>query len=353
MSEIKGIDVFKIYQHYGYPFRKIGSYYRSNWCPVCGENSRKSCKVLLTSKYWHCFRCGERGNVFEFIKRVEDVDFKQACKIYNKIAGITNDSYLNRKVVNIKDYKEKTEEELEKELKAKKILIKKILELAKNMEYKESQGYQYLLDRGIPGKVIDKYVNNKFFIIKPNKIIYDYNKKLENIVKEAGLKGLKWLTNREIVFPFYNDKKEIIGAEFRSVEKDTKYPKTLSIGKKISQLWQNGKYKNVMLAEGFIDAFSAEGLGWQGDILVVPGTSHTQEAAKILKKAKYKKIYAAFDADEAGILAAQKLKKYLKNIKNLKIPEGKDLNDLLMQGKKNLDKIIPYSFWEKLCKLVS
>ena len=75
------INVPELYNYYGFTVKKVGSSLRSNVCPACGENSRKSIKVILSENYWHCFRCGAGGNIYEAIKLIENVDFKEAVDI--------------------------------------------------------------------------------------------------------------------------------------------------------------------------------------------------------------------------------------------------------------------------------
>lgn len=344
MQELEKPDVLFLYNFYGLPTKRVGSSIRSNVCPACGANSDKSHKVILNPDIWHCFRCGSYGNGYEIIKLLENLEFKEAAKRWKEIIG--NDvGEIKEKIIKIKRvYKEKSDEEKEKEFHLKKELIRQILRYKIENDYKNTRAYDYLISkRKIKSEIIEAYLNKKFFIVDTLKILNC--PKVEKLCEELRINKFMFKT-RELIFPFWDLNNKGIGAEFRSVDPNPNYPKTISIGKKLSQIWQDGKFYNILLVEGFMDALAARQMNWKGDILIVPGTSHAKDAAKLLKKFKYKKIYTAFDADEAGIIASQKFKEIIKKAKALKLPPESDLNDILGKIENILD-ILPESFWDK------
>ncbi len=57
-------------------------------CPFHKEKT-SSFHVSAERGTWHCFGCGEGGDAFSFIEKVEGVDFKGALKILAEKAGVT------------------------------------------------------------------------------------------------------------------------------------------------------------------------------------------------------------------------------------------------------------------------
>ena len=60
------------------PMRQRG---RDFWC-CCPFHHEKtpSCKVDPVNQLWHCFGCGEGGDVFSFVMKMDDVGFIDAIR---------------------------------------------------------------------------------------------------------------------------------------------------------------------------------------------------------------------------------------------------------------------------------
>ena len=56
-------------------------------CPFHGEKS-PSFKVNPSTGLWHCFGCGEGGDVFSYVQRRENLDFPDAIRYLADRAGI-------------------------------------------------------------------------------------------------------------------------------------------------------------------------------------------------------------------------------------------------------------------------
>ena len=68
------------------PVKKSGANYKA----VCPFHNEKSASLMISTQkqIWHCFGCGEGGDVFGFVMRYENLDFKEALQMLADKAGI-------------------------------------------------------------------------------------------------------------------------------------------------------------------------------------------------------------------------------------------------------------------------
>src|ERR1700682_6307893 len=76
--------------------RVVGDYVRlkeagaQNWsglCPFHGEKTA-SFSVHATRQFYHCFGCGESGDVFTFVQKVENITFPEAVRLLAQKLGV-------------------------------------------------------------------------------------------------------------------------------------------------------------------------------------------------------------------------------------------------------------------------
>jgi DNA primase len=66
--------------------KKSGKAYKG-LCPFHGERT-PSFYVFPDKQDWHCFGCGERGDLFTFVQKQQSLDFKEALELLAERAGI-------------------------------------------------------------------------------------------------------------------------------------------------------------------------------------------------------------------------------------------------------------------------
>ena len=79
-------DIISVISEYITLKQKGSNYF--GLCPFHNEHT-PSFSVSADKQLYHCFGCGESGNVFGFVMAMENMDFPEAVKFLAKRAGIT------------------------------------------------------------------------------------------------------------------------------------------------------------------------------------------------------------------------------------------------------------------------
>ncbi|MCF6461777.1 DNA primase [Clostridium sp. Cult1] len=321
----------------------------SNYVGLCPFHSEKtpSFTVSESKQLFHCFGCGEGGDLITFIMKMEGLSFVEAVKHLADLQGIPLDD-------NNIDYKLKLE---------KDILYSINKEAAKFYYYNlnNSKGpLSYLKNRNIDREIINQfglgYAPDSWDSIK--KYLKQKGYKEEDIEK-AGLVGRRKdntgyydkFRNR-IMFPIIDIKGRIIGFGGRVL--DNSMPKylnskdTLVFSKGYNLYGLNfikrySKDRRLILVEGYMDVISLFKSGINYAVASL-GTAFTHDQAKLLKRYK-REVYICYDSDKAGINATIKalniLRKEGVEPKVIVLPIGQDPDDFIRQnGFNEFNKLI-------------
>ena len=329
--------------------KKAGTAYKA-LCPF--HNERTPSLVISPQKQiWHCFGCGEGGDIFGFVTRYEKLEFKDALKVLAQKAGVELPRFRKE------DPKEQEEKELSLRINdyAARVYNQALLgEPGKDAR-------SYLKSRGLTQETIKKwqigYAPENFHFLHHALTQKNLN---ENAIIKAGVcvrgeKGNVYDRFRgRITFPIFNYLGEVVGFSARILPelddgKTGKYinsPETLIYNKSRELFGLNfakdavRKKDQAVVVEGQMDCISAHQAGFANTV-ASSGTALTAPQLDVLARLT-KNLKFCFDADSAGMIAARRAGE-------LALPKGFRLKTILLKGAKDPDELIKKSpgLWEK------
>ncbi|MFA5042198.1 MAG: DNA primase [Candidatus Paceibacterota bacterium] len=374
-EEIKNkLDIVEVIGEY-LKLQKSGTNYQA-LCPFHKEKT-PSFFVSPSRQIWHCFGCNTGGDIFTFVMKIENIDFREALEILAKKAGIKL-TYENPQA---------------RSQKQKLININKEAAIFfENNLWRNKEVIEYLHQRGLKdetirefhlGWALDDWRSLSNYLIKkgfkPEEIIASglaiNRREIAEINAKPQAESCKLkdtdLYDRfrsRIIFPLEDQSGNFVGFTARIFQ--GKNPlKTIKdierVGKYINtpqtEIFDKGKVlyglsrtkKNlhmeeaIIVVEGQMDFLAL----WQEGIrnaVATSGTALTSYHLALLKKYN-DNLILGFDMDEAGEKAAEKtiglvlFKGF--NVKILRLPEGKDLAEYLLtdQGKNSIKELIKKS----------
>lgn len=347
IEEIKSrLDIVDVVKDY-IELKKVGSNLRA-LCPFHAEKT-PSFFVSPSRQSWRCFGgCNEGGDMFDFVMKIEGVEFPEALEMLAKKAGVK--------------VKKPNSEKITKKQKFYEIyqLSTKFFETQLKKSKKGKKAKEYLLSRGIK----DKSIKNWRLGYSPDswqalsEFLVSKGFKRDQIV-EAGLAIKKEDHSYDrfrgrIMFPIMNTSGRPIafgGRVFGDSEDTAKYmnsPQTLLYDKS-KVLYGIDKAKvsirrqdKVILVEGYTDVIMSHQVGFKTAIST-SGTALTEGQLNIISRYS-RNLYTCFDMDDAGVSATKKgiemARKLGFDVKVIALPKDMDPADLIKEDKAKWEKAV-------------
>ncbi len=323
-------------------------------CPF-HEEKTPSFMVSPEKQLFHCFGCGEGGNIFNFLMKYEKLSFFEAVKMLAQKSGVPLP----------------VDEEKENILHKKKERLYKLNNLVANYYreclFRTNQGKKvinYFKKRGFDDTSVEKYklgyapsgwdaLSN--FLKKKG---YSYEELIKaGLIKKSKIEGkyIDYFRDR-IIFPIFSLSGKVIGFGGRvlddSLPKYINSPETL-VYNKGSNLYslnfakEDIRKKNyIIIVEGYTDVLITQQYGFN-NIAASLGTALTAKQIDLIKRFT-DTVLIAYDSDSAGNMATLRsldlLVKGGLEVKVIALSQGYDPADFLIKkGRETFQNLIDRS----------
>jgi DNA primase len=338
------IDIADLVSSYGYQLKHSGS---DMWCCCPFHNEKTpSFKVDVSRGTYHCFGCGESGDIFSFVMHQEGLSFGDAIKKLADAVGV--------------ELKTTVSPTTQKRRKLYDLMSRLAMDFNKMLKVSKGEGAdlarKYIESRKIEAEVVDKFLIG-YAPAEVEKILAwgsrnGYSKSdlaAAGIIKlsdEEGRKPYFYFANR-LVFTIKDKTGNVVAFSGRQLVEDKKSgkyvnsPETLIFKKshtffaydEARRYIVKAPNREAIICEGQIDCIRLHSNGFQTAIAPL-GTAFTEEHAQLLHKVADSAILC-FDDDGAGhkatIKAAHLLLAEGMPIRVISLPNGADPDSYIME----------------------
>ena len=304
-------------------------------CPFHTEKT-PSCHFYPQTQSFYCFGCGAGGDVVNFIRMIESLDYLEAVRFLAQRAGMPMPEDANDQSA------QKRRRLYEMNREAGKYFFKKLF------SPEGKAGLDYLRNRGLSLETIKRFGlgfaeddYHKLHLYMRGLGFSDFELADGALLAQNNNKVYDKFRNR-VMFPIVDLRGNIVAFGGRTLSEDKKTPKYLNsdetmVFKKRGMLFalnyaKNSKADYFILCEGYMDVISMHQAGFDSAVASL-GTSFTSEQANLISRMGKKEVILSYDSDEAGQKAASR------GI-NLFAEAGVNARVLKMEGAKDPDEFI-------------
>lgn len=286
---------------------------RDFWCCCPFHNEKTpSCKIDPSTQLWHCFGCGEGGDVFSFIIKSDDVSFPEAVRALAErahidIKEIGGTQVSQSKKARLREIYKETDEFYH-------------AQLMRGKSSEAAQARAYLGARGLGGSVPKTWhlgfaPGRQALVRHLLKLGYQPD---EMVVANVAMDRNGRLSDRffnRVMFPINNPQGECIAFGGRVIgEGEPKYlnSQDTPLFHKSNVLYGLDKAKSSMtttgtaiVVEGYTDVIALHEGGITNAVATL-GTALTLQHIRLLSRHASKRIVYLFDGDAAGQRAADR-----------------------------------------------
>ena len=322
--------------------KKTGRNHRG-LCPFHSEKT-PSFMVNEEKQIFHCFGCGEGGDVFAFLMKAGHYSFPQAVEELAKRYGVR----LPARELSASQKKQMDKRESLFEI--NRIASEYFRDLLTRRREGE-EGRRYLSQRGISQEVVAEHGLGYSTDRWDGLVEYLREKKASlDLARELGLifpkKREGWYDafRSRVLFPIFDLHQRIVGFGGRIIkEGEPKYlnsPESsiyhkgeVLYGLQVAKRYATDK-DCIIVVEGYFDLLTLHQYGWRHSVATL-GTALTPQHIRTLKRYT-KNLITLFDADQAGVQATlRSLPLFLEEEvagKTVILPNGEDPDGFLRKG---------------------
>lgn len=288
------------------------------WC-CCPFHQEKtpSCKVDSVSQTWHCFGCGEGGDIISYVRKLDDVDFVDAVRFLARRANI-----------------ELTESAQATKTHSLKARLKAVcaetasyyhMLLMRSSDEGAASARAYLSGRDLGGSVPTSWnlgyaPGRRQLVTHLRSLGYTDKEMIDVNVAVRGSQGVNDRFFNRVMFPINDVRGDCIAFGGRVIGKGE--PKYLNTGDtpifhKSEVLFALDKAKarmtstgDAIVVEGYTDVIALHESGFT-NVVATLGTSLTRQHIRLLSHHAKSRIIYLFDGDEAGQRAADRALQFI------------------------------------------
>ncbi len=320
---------------------KGGPYYQG-LCPFHTEKT-PSFRVNASEGFFKCFGCGEKGDVFTFMMKRENLDFRGAMRILADRYGIA----LSEAEPGFADDQRKMREAMAEAQR----YFRRIYEHSDD----GAPAREYAARRGLSPQIVEAFGIGASPRGWDGLLRHLTGQGFEvDLLEGAGLVrrgqqgGHRDFFRGRLMFPICTDMGAVVAFGARTLE-PADQPKYLNSPE--TPLYQKGhhvfalhlakeairKVDRVLVAEGYMDVVALHEAGFKEAVAVLGTAMTPQQARNLLRYTPSKRVIVAFDADAAGQNAANQGIGTLEEVARtaglylsvLAVPDGKDPDEFI------------------------
>lgn len=319
--------IAEVVASYGIELRPVGRALVGR-CPFHADGGRPNLYVYPESSSFYCFRCAVGGDVFDFVRRRENVGFGEACR---RLARLERRPETPSPPSHPTGRRDRRWDRLTLE---EQVVMNTAGALYQHTLWREPRAIAYLRGRGIPDRVIrqcglgyaDGHSLEAYLRRRSGLRVAQELGLLRKPGHGDGALPLREFLAGRIVVPELRGGQRIwfIG---RRLDDDSDRPKYLALGgeRPVLGFEHAAGQREVFLCEGVFDYLTA--VAWKLPAFSPCGTHLPADRLGFLARARV--VYGILDGDDAGRAAAERFAALLgERFRPLHLPEGCDLNDL-------------------------
>jgi DNA primase len=320
----------------------IGEYVKlkrsgTDWRGPCPfhQGTKNNFSVSAKIRSYHCFVCGEKGDVFSFLMKRLGVDWPTALRMVAEKSGI--------EVVETDDRRSEAKDDREPLWEANGAAV----EFFRKMLWEDELGREaraYVEERGVSRELADRvglgFAPREIGLMRSylNTLGFDDERMVDAglLVTPEGASEPRPRFRGRLIFPIYDVSGRVVGFGGRLLGPGE--PKYLNSPE--SPIFSKGKLlyglnwakqaarrdERMLVVEGYFDAMRLIGAGVES-VVAPMGTALTEEQAKLIRRYT-DHVYLLYDSDKAGLKATfrsgDELLRQGAAVQVVTLPEGED-----------------------------